>query len=94
MLSHALALNRQTTRTDTAAILDFCRGKSVDDGPAGTFGYCLGGRKVFLAAQEFPQRFRATASLHGTRMVTDATELAASSGATHARRGLLRIWRA
>lgn len=74
MLAHALALNRQTTRTDTAAILDFCRGEPVDDGPAGTFGYCLGGRKVLLAAQEFPQRFRATASLHGTRMVTDAAD--------------------
>lgn len=74
MLAHALALNRQTTRTDTAAILDFCRSEPVNDGAAGSVGFCLGGRKVLLAAQEFPQRFRATASLHGTRMVTDAAD--------------------
>jgi len=74
MLGHALALTRQTTRTDTAAILDFCRGEPVIDGTAGSVGFCLGGNKVFLAAQEFPQRFRATASLHGTRLVTDAAD--------------------
>jgi carboxymethylenebutenolidase len=74
MLAHALALNRQTTRIDTGAILDFCRGEPVNDAAAGTVGFCLGGRKVFLAAQEFPDRFVATASLHGTRMVTDAAD--------------------
>jgi carboxymethylenebutenolidase len=72
--SHALALNRQTARTDVAAILDFCRGEPVDVGAAGSIGFCMGGREAFIAAQEFPDRFRATASLHGTRLVTDAAD--------------------
>jgi carboxymethylenebutenolidase len=72
--SHARALNRKTAYMDIAAILDFCRGEPVDDGPAGSVGFCLGGRIAFLAAQEFPQRFHATASLHGTLLVTDAED--------------------
>jgi carboxymethylenebutenolidase len=70
--SHADKLSRQTARTDIAAILDFCRGEPVAGGPAGTFGFCMGGRLAFHAGQEFPQRFRANASLHGTRLVSDA----------------------
>ena len=76
MRGHAQALNRQTARTDIAAILDFCRGEPVADGAAGSIGFCMGGREAFIAAQEFPQRFRATASLHGTRLVTDAADSA------------------
>jgi carboxymethylenebutenolidase len=74
MHSHERALNRQTARTDVAAILDFCRGEPVDGGAAGTVGFCMGGRQAFITAQEFPQRFRATASLHGTWLVTDAED--------------------
>ena len=59
----------------SAAILDFCRGQPVDGG-AGRIGRLLPGRprRSFIAAQEFPQRFHATASLHGTLLVTDATD--------------------
>src|SRR5665647_2585110 len=32
------------------------------------------GRAAFYAAQEFPERFRANASLHGTWLVTDAAD--------------------
>jgi len=74
MRAHAHALTRATTRTDVAAILDFCRGEPVDAGAAGSAGFCLGGRKAFIAGQEFPERFRATASLHGTLLVTDAPD--------------------
>ncbi|HZQ13564.1 MAG TPA: dienelactone hydrolase family protein [Pseudolabrys sp.] len=74
MRAHVRRLTRATTRTDVAAILDFCRGQPVDDGPAGTVGFCLGGRKAFIAGQEFPERFRATASLHGTWLVSDAED--------------------
>jgi carboxymethylenebutenolidase len=74
MLGHARGLNRQMVRSDVAAILDFSRGEPVDGGPAGSVGFCLGGRIAFLAGQEFPQRFRATASLHGTLLVTDAAD--------------------
>jgi carboxymethylenebutenolidase len=71
---HANKLNRQTARTDIAAILDFCRSEPVDDGPAGSVGFCMGGRIAFHAAQEFPQRFCANASLHGTWLVTEAAD--------------------
>ena len=74
MRGHAQALGRQTARTDIAAILDFCRREPVDEGPAGSIGFCMGGRVAFHAAQEFPDRFRATASLHGTLLVTDAAD--------------------
>jgi carboxymethylenebutenolidase len=74
MRGHASALDRQTARTDIAAILDFCRGEPVDDGAAGSIGFCMGGRIALHAGQEFPQRFRANASLHGTWLVTDAAD--------------------
>jgi carboxymethylenebutenolidase len=74
MRSHVDVLSRRTAHTDIAAILDFCRGEPVDNGPAGSVGFCLGGRLAFHAAQEFPQRFRANASLHGTRLVNDAAD--------------------
>ncbi|HEY4982978.1 MAG TPA: dienelactone hydrolase family protein [Pseudolabrys sp.] len=72
--SHAAALNRQTARTDIAAILDFCRSEPVDGGAAGSVGFCMGGRVALHAAQEFPDRFRANASLHGSGLVTDAAD--------------------
>ena len=74
ILGHADKLSRQTARTDIAAILDFCRGEPVADGPAGSIGFCMGGRLAFHAGQEFPQRFCANASLHGTRQVSDAPD--------------------
>ena len=40
----------------------------------GAVGYCMGGRHVFRVAGEIPNRFRACASLHGTRLVTDAAD--------------------
>ncbi len=67
-------IDRASTREDIAALLDFCRGEPVDPGPAGSIGFCLGGREAFYAAQEFPDRFRANASLHGTALVTDAPD--------------------
>lgn len=74
MRGRAERLDRQTLRADAGAILDFCRREPVRDGPAGSIGYCMGGREAFFAAQEFPARFRATASLHGSRLVTEAAD--------------------
>ena len=57
---------------DTGALIDF-----IDDGePAstdamGSVGYCMGGQYVLLAAANYPDRFKASASLHGTNLVTD-----------------------
>jgi len=67
-------VTRARAREDIAAILDFCRGEPVDPGPAGSVGFCLGGRVIFFAGQEFPERFRANASLHGTRLITEAPD--------------------
>jgi len=74
MRARAERLNRATLRADLAAILDFCTHEPVRDGPAGSIGFCMGGREAFFAAQEFPERFRATASLHGSRLVTPAED--------------------
>src|SRR5215468_5416869 len=74
MRGRAERLDRATLRTDAAAILDWCRHEQVAPGPAGSVGFCMGGREAFFAAQEFPERFRATASLHGSRLVTDAED--------------------
>jgi carboxymethylenebutenolidase len=74
MRARAERLDRQTLRADVASILDFCRGEPVRDSAAGSIGFCMGGREAFFAAQEFPERFRATASLHGSRLVTEAAD--------------------
>lgn len=74
MRGRADRLDRATLRTDAAAILEFCKGRPVRDGAAGSIGYCMGGREAFFAAQEFPRRFRATASLHGSRLVSEAAD--------------------
>lgn len=61
--------------SDTGAVLDYlATDDAVRPGPAGSVGYCLGGRLVVRAAGAFPDAFRASASLHGTRLVTDATD--------------------
>lgn len=74
MRGHSSRVDRARTRTDIAAILDFCRGEPVAPGPAGSVGFCLGGRAAFYAGQEFAERFVANASLHGTHLVTDAAD--------------------
>jgi carboxymethylenebutenolidase len=74
MRARAERLSRQTLRADLTAILDFVAHEPVRNGPAGSIGFCMGGREAFFAAQEFPERFRATASLHGSRLVTPADD--------------------
>jgi len=74
MRARAERLNRRTLRADVAAILDFCKREAVRDGAAGSIGFCMGGREAFFTGQEFPDRFRATASLHGSRLVTEADD--------------------
>ncbi len=60
---------------DTGALLYHLDGlDAVKTGPVGSVGYCMGGRHVLRVAAAFPERFRATASLHPTRLVTDAPD--------------------
>jgi carboxymethylenebutenolidase len=58
---------------DTGEILDY-----IDKDPAvrpnsslGCLGYCMGGRHVFRVTSRFPERFKASVSLHGTDLATD-----------------------
>jgi carboxymethylenebutenolidase len=70
-------MNRVTdpmATADTGAILKFLGGEPVGDGAKGAIGYCLGGRLAILAAAFYPEHFRATASLHGTRLVNETPE--------------------
>jgi carboxymethylenebutenolidase len=55
---------------DTDAILNFlAHHPSASAGAVGCFGYCLGGRLALRAAGNFPEKIKAAASLHGTRLV-------------------------
>jgi carboxymethylenebutenolidase len=57
---------------DTAAALQFLDGCAfARPGPKGCVGYCLGGRLVMRAAAQFPEQFKACASLHGSALVTE-----------------------
>ncbi|MBM3526664.1 MAG: dienelactone hydrolase family protein [Alphaproteobacteria bacterium] len=58
---------------DTGAIVRFLDqgGEPVKRGGIGSVGYCMGGRHVVQVAVNFPERFIAGASLHGTALVSD-----------------------
>jgi carboxymethylenebutenolidase len=57
---------------DTAAVLRFFdKHRTVHAGAKGCFGFCLGGRLALRAAARFPETFKAAASLHGTRLVSE-----------------------
>lgn len=71
MRSFSRQVARESVREDIGAILAAAKSWPVSDGPAGSVGFCLGGRATFYAGQEFPDRFRANASLHGTLLYTD-----------------------
>jgi carboxymethylenebutenolidase len=58
--------------SDTGALIDFLRNDgAAHAGAMGSIGYCMGGRHVLCAAAQFPQSFVASASLHGTAMISD-----------------------
>jgi carboxymethylenebutenolidase len=68
-------LSNQMAMEDTAAILEFlAKGEPVRPGAKGSIGYCLGGRLVMCAAGHFPDHFRASASLHGSALVSDRAD--------------------
>ncbi len=59
---------------DTQGMLDYLDGLAEAKQETGTVGYCMSGQFVISAAGSFPERIRATASLYGTRMVTDKAD--------------------
>ena len=69
------ALTGAMVMDDTAALLDFIDGHdAMRGGPVGSVGWCMGGRMVLSAAGNFPDRFQAGASLHGTMPISDSPD--------------------
>lgn len=57
---------------DARAMLNYLEGEgAAGKGAKGSIGYCMGGRFVLSASGAFPEAFRASASLHGTQLITD-----------------------
>lgn len=57
---------------DSRALLKFLdTDPAARAGPIGSVGYCMGGRHVLAVAGQIPERFRASASLHGTLLIND-----------------------
>jgi carboxymethylenebutenolidase len=68
-------LSNQMVVDDTGAILEFLRrGEPVRPGGIGAIGYCMGGRHVLCVAGHYPERVRASASLHGTSLISDTAD--------------------
>ena len=66
LLSNAMVIE------DTGALIQFIdRGEPVRPGGIGSIGYCMGGRHVLCVAGAYPDRFIASASLHGTALISD-----------------------
>ena len=76
------ALSNAMVVRDVGALIDFLRTDgAARAGAMGGVGYCMGGRHVLCAAGHFPQCFVASASLHGTAMISqqeDSPHLLAS----------------
>jgi carboxymethylenebutenolidase len=65
-------LTNQMVLDDSGAILKFLDGeKRVRPSGLGAIGFCMGGRYVMGAAGTYPERFVASASLHGTILISD-----------------------
>jgi carboxymethylenebutenolidase len=68
-------LSNQMVVDDTGAILEFLgAGEPARPGGVGAIGYCMGGRHVMCVAGHYPERVIASASLHGTTLVSDAAD--------------------
>ena len=66
------SLGNAMVMDDSRAMLNFMNKESaVAPGPKGTIGYCMSGQFILTAAGTFPEVFRANASLHGVRNITD-----------------------
>jgi carboxymethylenebutenolidase len=69
------ALTRERMHADTEALLDVIDGDpAAHNGPMGCIGWCMSGPIVVWVAARWPERFKAVASLHGVRMMTDADD--------------------
>jgi carboxymethylenebutenolidase len=68
-------LSNQMVVDDTGAILEFLRrGEPVRGGGIGVIGYCMGGRHVLCVAGQHGEQVKASASLHGTDLISEAPD--------------------
>src|SRR5262249_44796454 len=76
VLAPARKLTDAMVVEDSGAILKFLRegGEPVKPDTVGSVGYCMGGRHVMAVAVAYPEHFPASASLHGTSLISDAPE--------------------
>jgi carboxymethylenebutenolidase len=60
---------------DTEALLTFIDGQAAArPGPLGCVGYCMSGPFAFTVAGTFPDRFAASASMYGVKLLSDAPD--------------------
>jgi carboxymethylenebutenolidase len=75
VLAPQKALSDRMVIEDTSDIFKFLdKQADVKPGAAGCFGYCMGGRHVLQVAAAHPDRFKATACLHGTAIISDQAD--------------------
>ena len=64
--------NKSMMQMDTAAVMAHVeQDPAADETSMGAVGTCMGGPPVVNAAADYPERVRAFATWHGSRMVTD-----------------------
>ncbi len=75
MFGHMNSLTNAMVCEDTQAMFDFVASdEHARGGATGCVGYCMSGPFVFAAAAAFPERIAASASLHGVRLFSDASD--------------------
>jgi carboxymethylenebutenolidase len=75
MFGHMNALTNALVCDDIQSMFDFASADpAAREGAAGCVGYCMSGPFAFAAASAFPDRIKASASLHGVRLFNDASD--------------------
>lgn len=75
MFGHMNSLSNAMVCEDIQVLFDHAaEDPAAADGPAGCVGYCMSGPFAFAAAAAFAGRIQASASLHGVRLFTDASD--------------------
>ena len=75
MFGHMHALSDVMVCEDIQAMFDFsATDDAAREGDCGCVGYCMSGPFAFAAAAAFPDRIKASASIYGVRLYSDAKE--------------------
>ena len=74
MLKTMETINLDKIKRDTEGMLAYLNAHDKVRGPYGCVGYCMSGQYVVMAAGEFPDDIKATASLYGVGIVTDSDQ--------------------